>query len=167
MESTATKYTIISPKGIRIKGVRAEDIVGIHSLLKIEGCKDGENLFTDKQETVALDAVQIHRASINRTNIKPSMDMLFCVYRNKILLAEAKFRVDNIKNISKREIDSKITGSRYLVEDEDFQIMPTIYLLFSSTTLTPAHINELKRIFLSSPNYQFKTAVDFYNLFEH
>lgn len=167
MGQTMTKYKIISPEGIRIKGVRAADIVGIHSLLKQEGCKDSENLFTDEEKAVALDTVQIHRASANGTNAESSMDMLLCIYRNKILIAEAKFRVDNVRNLSKSDIDSKIFGSRDLVEDENYHIIPFYYLLFSSETLTQAHRNELKKIFLSSPKYQFQTAIEFYNLFDH
>lgn len=166
MAQTMTKYTIVSPAGIRIKGIQAGNIIGLHSLLKREGCAESENLFTDEPKAVALDDVQIHRAKVNKTSIEPSTDILLCIYNNKIFLAEAKFRVENVKNISKREIDIKIAGSSALVEDENFHIMPSFYLLFSSTVLTQSRINELKRIFLSSPKYQFMTAMEFYELFE-
>lgn len=164
---TTKKYTIVSPEGIYIKGVRLEDIVGIHSFLRKEGCKESENLFTDEEKAVSLDTIQIHRASISGASVESSMDMLLCVYRNKIFLAEAKFRVENVRNLSKHEIDDKIKGTKDIVEDEIFQIMPIFYVLFSSTTLTQTRKNELKKKFLSSPRYQFKTAIEFYNLFEH
>lgn len=166
MELTTTKYTIISPVGVCIEGLQAGNIVGLHSLLKKEGCVESENLFTDEQKAVALDDVQIHRAKVNKTCVEPSTDILLCVYKNKIFLAEAKFKVENVKNISKGEIDDKIIGSRNIVQDENFHIVPSCYLLFSSAVLTQARINELKRIFLSSPKYQFMTAIEFYNLFE-
>lgn len=171
MEQTMTKYTIVSPAGICIKGIQAGNIIGLHSLLKREGCAESENLFTDEQKAIALDDVQICKAQANKTDVKPSTDILLCIYKNKIFLAEAKFRVENVRNVSKREIEEKIVGSRDLVEDENFHIVPPLFLLFSSTVLTPkckqARINELKKIFLSSPNYQFMTAAEFYNLFEH
>lgn len=167
MEQTTTKYTIVSPEGVHIKGLQTGNIIGLHSLLKREGCADSENLFSDEQKAVALDDVQIHLAKANKTDIKASTDILLCIYKNKIFLAEAKFRIDKIKNISKGEIDNKLSGSRGLIEDEEFHINPALYLLFSSAKLTPPHINELKRIFLSSPKYKFMTAVEFYSLFEH
>lgn len=167
MEQTTTKYTIISPKGVRIKGVQEVDIIGLHSALKQEGCRESENSFTDEQKVVALDNIQMRLAHNNKTDSKKSMDILICVSSKKILLADAKFRVGNVQHISKREIDDKITESRNLVEDENYQILPTYYLLFSSAILTPARKNELKKIFLSSPKYQFQTAVEFHNLFEY
>lgn len=171
MDQTTTKYTIVSPAGICIKGIQAGNIIGLHSLLKREGCADSENLFTDEQKAIALDDVQICRARANKSNVKPSTDILLCIYKNKVFLAEAKFRVENVKNISKREIEEKLAGSKELIEDENFYFVPPLYLLFSSTVLNherkQARINELKKIFLSSPNYQFMTAAEFYNLFEH
>ena len=170
MEQTTTKYTIISPEGIRIKGLQTGNIIGLHTLLKREGCADSENLFSDEQMAVALDEVQIHLAKTNKMDIKASTDILLCIYKNKVFLAEAKFKIENVKNISKREIEDKIAGSQDLIEDEIFHIFPPVYLLFSSSVLTPtrkqSRINELKKIFLSSPKYQFMTAIEFYNLFD-
>lgn len=166
MGLTTIKYKIISPVGVRIKGVQTDDIIGLHLILKKEGCADRENLFTDNQKALALDNIQVRRAKIHKTNVEPSADILLCVNKNLIFLSEAKFRVENVKNISKREIDDKIFYSKYLIEDENYNVVPSFYLLFSSAILTQAHINELKRTFLSSPKYQFVTAVEFYNMFD-
>lgn len=170
MEQTTTKYTIVSPEGVRIKGLQTGNIIGLHTLLKREGCADSENLFSDEQKAVALDDVQIHLAKANKTDIKASTDILLCIYKNKIFLAEAKFRVENVKNVSKREIEDKIADSRDLIEDDNFHVAPPLYLLFSSSVLSPTRkqtrINELKQKFLSSPKYQFMTVAEFYNLFD-
>lgn len=167
MEQTTTKYTIVSPKGVRIKGVQDVDIVGLHSAFKQEGCRESGNLFTDKQKIVTLDNIQTRLAHNNKTDPKKSMDILICVASKKILLVDAKFRVENVQQISKRAIDNKVMESRNLVEDENYQIIQTYYLLFSSATLTQAHKNRLEKQFSASPNYQFQTATEFYNLFEH
>lgn len=167
MEQTTTKYTIISPKGVRIKGVQEVDIIGLHSALKQEGCRESENSFTDEQKVVTLDNIQMRLAHSNRTSPRHSMDMLICIAPQKILLTDAKFGVKNVRNVSRSEIEDKITESRNLVEDENYHIIQTYYLLFSSAILTPARKNELKKIFLSSPKYQFQTAIEFHNLFNH
>ena len=48
------EYTVIDPKGIRIKSLLLSDIQGIHTLLKKEGCIDSENKFSDEQKAIAL-----------------------------------------------------------------------------------------------------------------
>ena len=166
MEQITTKYIIVSPEDVRIKGLQTGNIIGLHSLLKREGCLDSENLFSDKQKAVALDDVQIHLANVNKTNVNASTDILLCIGNNKILLADAKFNIKNIKNISKGDIDKKLSGSMNLIEDERYHVISSLYLLFTSSILTQSHINGLKRIFLDSPKYQFMTAVEFYNMFD-
>ena len=104
MEQTTTKYTIVSPEGVQIKGLQTGNIIGLHSLLKKEGCVESENRFSDEQKAVALDDVQIHLAKTNKIDKNSSTDILLCIYKNKIFLAEAKFRVENVKNVSKLSV---------------------------------------------------------------
>ena len=98
------EYTVIDPKGIRIKSLLLSDIQGMHTLLKKEGCIDSENKFTDEQKAIALDEVQTRIAQQNKTDKQASADVLLCITGNKYLLADAKFNSTSVKNISPTEL---------------------------------------------------------------
>ena len=70
------EYTVINPKGIRIKSLLLSDIQGMHTLLKKEGCIDSENKFSDEQKAIALDEVQTRIAQQNKTDKQASADVL-------------------------------------------------------------------------------------------
>ena len=163
-----TKYAIVSPEGLRIKGMQDSDMIGMHSLLKKEGCIESENFFTDEQKAVALDDIQKRIAARNHTNPKHSMDILLCIAHKKMLLADAKFNVDHVQNVKRGDIDDKVRESRDMLSFDEYTLdCNKIYLLFKSITLTPSKKNRLIQTYKAkSPKYQFMTAIEFYNLFE-
>ena len=163
-----TKYTLVPPEGIYINGTQPSDIVGLHTLLQREGCVKSENLFTDEQKVVALDNIQKRIAQINQTNRKHSMDILLCVAPKKMILADAKFNAKSINNIKKADIDDKMRESRDMLSFDNYTLdYNKCYILFNNIILQPSQKNKLTRLFGERPKYQFKTAVEFYNLFEH
>ena len=110
------EYRIVSPTSIRIRGMQqATDIRGIHTLFKNEGCIESENKFSDEDKAIALDDIQTRLAQKNHTNKQSSADMLLCITNNKYLLADAKFRQENVKNISPTELRQKYDGSISIV----------------------------------------------------
>ena len=160
------EYKLISPATIHIKGMQPADIRGLHSLLKQEGCIDSENLFSDREKAIALDGIQNRLAQRNRTDKQASADMLICVARDKYILADAKFRQENVKNISPSELESKLVCSKSIVESYDYMFANAFYLLFSKPILKPTQRNMLKRKFSNRPLYRFMNALQFYESFE-
>lgn len=68
----------------------------MYDLFAQEGCSANENKFSNDQEGIFLDGIQERVARNNKTDKKASADFLICVNDNKVLLADAKFRVKNI-----------------------------------------------------------------------
>ena len=160
------EYKLISPAAIHIKGLQPADIRGLHALLKQEGCIDSENLFSDREKAIALDGIQDRLAQRNHANKQASADMLICVAKNKYILADAKFRQENVKNISPTELESKLVCSKSIVESYDYMFANAFYVLFKKRTLKPTQKALLKRKFSGSPQYRFMNALQFYELFE-
>lgn len=168
MEQTMTKYKIVSPASVRIKGIQVEKyIMGIHAFLKKEGCVDGENLFSDTQEIIALDNIQTYLSQKNKTSERHSMDMLLCVAPQKMLLADAKFRVKKAENVKKKEIDDKIRESRDILSYDEYSLdSHKVFIIFKRVILPASQKNRINRKFGNNPKYQFVTAEEFFELFE-
>ena len=157
------EYTITDPKGIRIKSLLLSDIQGMHTLLKKEGCIDSD---TDEQKAIALDEVQTRIAQRNKTDKQASADVLLCVTGNKYLLADAKFNITNVKNISPTELKSKLSSSKSLVLSDDYSYANAFYVLLKQSVLTPTQYNRLKRQFAGKPQFRFVNAIEFWKLFD-
>jgi len=52
------KFKISNYQGIKIDCWTAKDLVGLHHLMKQEGCPNSENLFSDTDKAIELDDVQ-------------------------------------------------------------------------------------------------------------
>ena len=94
------EYKIVDPSAIHVKGMASTDICGLHALLKQGGCIDSENLFSDREKAIALDGIQERLAQRSHTDKQASADMLICIANGRYVLADAKFRQENVKNIS-------------------------------------------------------------------
>ena len=160
------EYKIVDPSAIHIKGMAPNNICGLHALLKQEGCIDSENLFSDRDKAIALDGIQERLAQRNHTDKQASADMLICISKKKYVLADAKFRQENVKNISPSELKSKLECSKSIVESYDYMFANAFYVLFKKRTLKPTQRDMLKRKFMGRPQYRFINALQFYELFE-
>ena len=162
------EYKLANPTAICIRGFQPSDIRGIHSVLKVEGCVDRENKFTDAEKAIVLDDIQTRLAHQNHTDKQPSADILLCVDKNKYLLADAKFRQENVKNknLSPSELRKKLEGSKSIVLSDDIVFANRFYVLFTSKFLTATRRRWLKQQFTGSPLFRFLNAVEFGELFE-
>lgn len=91
---------------------------------------------------------------------KTSADMLLHVNDKRLLLADAKFRLSNTRNLDSKEIAKKVSESKAMVFDNSF------YVLLTKKAATPSNLNRLRRNVGNNPNYQFMDAVEFHKLFE-
>ena len=160
------EYKIVNPSAIHVKGMTPTNICGLHALLKQEGCVDSENLFSDREKAIALDGIQERLAKRNHTDKQASADMLICISNGRYVLADAKFRQENVKNISTSELESKLVCSKSIVESYDYTFANAFYVLFTKRILRPTQYNILKRKFFGRPQYRFMNALQFYELFD-
>ena len=160
------EYKIVNPSAIHVKGMTPTNICGLHALLKQEGCVDSENLFSDREKAIALDGIQERLAKRNHTDKQASADMLICISNGRYVLADAKFRQENVKIISPSELESKLVCSKSIVESYDYTFANAFYVLFKKRILKPTQYDMLKRKFISRPQYRFMNALQFYEMFE-
>lgn len=158
-------YKISNYQGVRIECWTPKHLVELNKLLKQEGCPNSENVFTDKEMAIELDDVQRMISQKYHTDKKASADILLHVNGNKLLLADAKFRVTNIKNLDAKELSKKITESKALVKT-DYSFLPKFYILMKKQALSPVHLNAVRRMFSNKPNYQVMDTINFHALFE-
>ena len=62
------KFKISNYQGIKIDCWTAKDLVGLHHLMKQEGCQNSENLFSDTDKAIELDDVQ-RRIPVSYTHL--------------------------------------------------------------------------------------------------
>ena len=113
-----------------------------------------------------MDGIQTRIAQNNKTNKKASADILICVNDNKVLLADAKFRVQNVENVEKSSLNAKIDQSRVLVESDDYSVENKLYVVYLKKVLTPQKANRLSSLIDKSPKFHFLTAEQFRGIFE-
>lgn len=166
MEKTIKNYRITDPRRIRVKHCQSSDIIGMFDLFSQEGCNKSENKFSNEQEGIYLDGIQERIARNNKTDKKASADFLICVNDNKVLLADAKFRVKNVENVERSSLNSKIDQSRVLIESDDYMVENKLYIVYSKKILTPQKANRLSSLTGKSPRFHFLTAEQFRGIFE-
>ena len=166
MEKTIKNYRITDPRRIRVKHCQSTDIIGMFDLFSQEGCNKSENKFSNEQEGIYLDGIQERIARNNKTDKKASADFLICVNDNKVLLADAKFRVKNVENVERSSLNSKIDQSRVLIESDDYMVENKLYIVYSKKILTPQKANRLSSLTGKSPRFHFLTAEQFRGIFE-
>ena len=84
-------------------------------MMKQEGCPNSENLFSDTDKAIELDDVQRRISQKHHADKKSSADMLLHVNDKRLLLADAKFRLSNTRNLDSKEIAKKVSESKAMV----------------------------------------------------
>ena len=82
-----------------------------------------------------------------------------------MLLADAKFRLSNTRNLDSKEIAKKVSKSKAMVTS-NYSFDNSFYVLLTKKAATPSNLNRLRRNVGNNPNYQFMDAVEFHKLFE-
>ena len=96
------KFKISNYQGIKIDCWTAKDLVGLHHLMKQEGCPNSENLFSDTDKAIELDDVQRRISQKHHADKKSSADMLLHVNDKRLLLADSKQSCTFADNIRKK-----------------------------------------------------------------
>lgn len=91
--------------------------------------------------------------------------MLLHVNDKRLLLADAKFRLSNTRNLDSKEIAKKVSESKAMVTS-NYSFDNSFYVLLTKKAATPSNLNRLRRNVGKNPNYQFMDAVEFHKLFE-
>lgn len=91
--------------------------------------------------------------------------MLLHVNDKRLLLADAKFRLSNTRNLDSKEIAKKVSESKAVVTS-NYSFDKSFYVLLTKKAATPSNLNRLRRNVGNNPNYQFMDAVEFHKLFE-
>ena len=121
------KFKIGNYQGIKIDCWTAKDLVGLHHLMKQEGCPNSENLFSDTDKAIELDDVQRRISQKHHADKKSSADMLLHVNDKRLLLADAKFRLSNTRNLDSKEIAKKVCESKAIFFSSIMNFSPSIY----------------------------------------
>lgn len=157
-------YKIGDYSGIQIECWAKSDLVGMHSLLDKEGCPRSENIFSDEDKVIEMDEIQRRISIRHHTNKLSSADMMLHVNDRKLLLCDAKFRLDNLKNLSKKEIDKKIRESKGIVTT-DYSFLRDFYILLKKEYVRPEKISRMRRLLAGNPfckpvsTFQFKELI--------
>lgn len=154
--------------GIKIDCWSRQQLVGLHHLLQQEGCPASENKFSDADKAIELDEVQRRISQKYHCDKKSSADILLHVlmsHREKLLLADAKFRVSNINNLDTKEIDKKVKESKAIIQS-DIPFCSKFYVLLKSQAVSASKLNAIRRKFKNNPNMEFMDAISFHALFE-
>lgn len=168
MQKIMGNFKIGAYNGIKIDCWSRQQLVGLRHLLQQEGCLASENKFGDDDKAIELDEVQRRISQKYHCDKKSSADILLHIlenHREKLLLADAKFRVSNINNLDAREIDKKIKESKALVQS-DIPFSAKFYVLLKSQAVSASKLSAIRRKFKNNPNMMFMDAISFYGLFE-
>ena len=162
-------YKIGNYQGIKIECWSIRDLVGLHHLLQQEGCPLSENIFADSDKAIELDDVQRKISQKYHCDKKSSVDILLHVEQNshsKLLLADAKYRVNNIANLDPKELQKKMSETRAIVQT-DIPISSDLYILLAKKACSESKKNMIRRKFSNKPNYYFVDTITFHKMFEH
>ena len=168
MQAIMESFKIGEYGGINIDCWSRQQLVSLRHLLQQEGCLVSENKFKDDDKAIELDDVQKRISQKYHCDKKSSADILLHVLsgnREKLLLADAKFRVSNINNLDAREIDKKAKASRAIVLS-DIPFCSKFYILLKSQAVSASKLNAIRRKFRNNPNMEFMDAISFHRLFE-
>ena len=85
------KFKIGNYQGIKIDCWTAKDLVGLHHLMKQEGCPNSENLFSDTDKAIELDDVQRRISQKHHADKKSGPLEKVCGYRSTIKILFCPF----------------------------------------------------------------------------
>ena len=91
--------------------------------------------------------------------------MLLHVNDKRLLLADAKFRLSNTRNLDSKEIAKKVSESKAMATSNSCFDNSFYVLLSKEEAATPSNLNRLRRNVGNNPNYQFMDTVEFHKLF--
>jgi hypothetical protein len=123
-------------------------IESIHAVIHNEG---GKKSFFKTEKCLNLDKIEIKQAQEKKHEIKATMDCSFGIFHGKqkrMILCEYRLRYKNVNNLSKTELDSKITHSKNLLGT--ICVIHKCYLFVFSSEIKEQAKNKLRRLYNGS-----------------
>lgn len=140
--------------------------IPISDILTKEHCRD-EHPFT-QEYALYLEVVETEMASSEKRNKAPIVDFsigLAIGKNRKIRLIEAKFDVDNLKNLKSSNIPDKVKHSIDVLRDCGIRIENGAVVLINKSKIVQQKRSELARILMAKGAYEVKTVDEFYKLY--
>lgn len=137
----------------------------IADIVKEEKCK-GKTPFT-KEKAIYLELVEFELAKGKR-DMCPIVDFTFGIARNnskKYRLIEAKFDVDDLRNIDEKNIKNKVSHSRDIMREDGIPIEDGAVILINKSKIVEQQKNRFSRQLQPYGNYQIMTIDDLYSHF--
>ena len=135
----------------------------IADIIKKEKCK-GKTQFSN-EKAIYLELVELSLAKGRRDNI-PIVDFTFGIKRNnskKYRLVEAKFDVDDLKNIDEKNIRDKVNHSRDVMKEDGVPIDNGAVVLINKSKIVEQQKNWFSRRLQPYGNYQIMTIDKLYS----
>lgn len=137
----------------------------ITEILAKEHCRD-KNSF-DQEKALYLEVVETETARSDRRSKNPIVDFCVGIRKGKsrmIRLVEAKFDVDNLKNIESSNIPEKVKHSNAILLSEEIPIESGAVVLINNGPIVQQQKRRLSDILRAKGHhYSVKTVAEFYN----
>ncbi|KAA6346011.1 hypothetical protein EZS27_006436 [termite gut metagenome] len=125
-------------------------IESIHAVIRNEG---GKKSFFKTEKCLNLDKIETKQAQEKKQEIKATMDCSFGISHGKqkrMILCEYRLRYKNVNNLSKTELDSKITHSKNLLGTT--YVIHNCYLFVFNPEIKKQAIHRLRWLYNGSKN---------------
>jgi hypothetical protein len=91
-------------------------LLGLNVLISKEGCSETMPVFVNNEIILDMDCVELQLAMANTRKQNKSMDSAFVITDNsgkkkEILFVEFRFNYTNLKNLDRKELEGKVSGS--------------------------------------------------------
>ena len=140
--------------------------IPISEILKKEHCRD-KHSFT-QEKALYLEVVETEMARDDRRSKSPIVDFSIGLTRGKsrkIRLVEAKFDVNDLKNLASSNIPNKVQHSTDVLLDCGIPIESGAIVLIKKSPIVQQQRRWLEQRLLAQGHYQVKTVDEFYKLY--
>lgn len=132
----------------------------IKAIVISEGGKKSN--FSD-ETAINLDCVEQSKSKLQKRNANKTMDMVFSFDNEKIIqmiLTEFRLNYTNVNNLSKSELDAKISHSKNLLGHQP--TIHNVYLFVFQTKLKQQATSVLRRLYSNKPTHKALDITDLY-----
>lgn len=144
---------------------RKQAYIPISEILTKEHCRDKHSFVQEK--ALYLEVVETENARADRRSKNPIVDFCVGIRKGKsrmIRLVEAKFDVDNLKNLESSNIPEKVKHSNDILLSEAIPIESGAIVLIKSGSIAQQQKRRLSDILRAKGHhYSVKTVAEFYN----
>ena len=140
--------------------------IPIPEILTMEHCRNKHSFALEK--ALYLEAVETEMARADRRSKAPIVDFSIGLTRGKsrkIRLVEAKFDINDLKNLTSANIPAKVQHSTDVLRSCGIPIDSGAILLIKKSPIVQQQRRWLEQRLLAQGHYQVKTVDEFYKLY--